>query len=93
MKQLTLRVDPDPLPVLRDPIYKGYAFTAKDSPAIVARSVLQHYTERRGMPREVHCHPSLQEIVEKEAGGVPVISSGRAQFVLLLGPIDLIREV
>ncbi len=87
-KQLTLTVHPDPLPKMRDPLYKAYAFTAKDKPADVARDVLAHYTRYRGRPREIHCHPSLLDIVEKEAGGVPVIASGRARYVLLLGPLE-----
>ena len=88
-RQLSLKVDPDPLPDrLRDPVYAGFAFTAKDRPADVAALVLETYRRRHNNrdPREVICHPSMQEIVAKEAGGIPVIASGRALRVLLLGP-------
>ncbi len=88
-KQLTLTVHPDPLPNMRDPLYKAYAFTPKDKPADIARHVLADYTEVRGRPREIHCHPEYLDIVEKEAGGVPVIASGRARYVLLLGPLEV----
>lgn len=91
-KQLTLTVDPptiSPFPErLRDPMYKGYAWSAKDRPAEVARDVLAHYTRQRGTPREIQCHASMVEIVEKEAGGVPVLGIGRAMRVLLLGPVE-----
>ncbi|TXH50936.1 MAG: hypothetical protein E6Q97_19480 [Desulfurellales bacterium] len=92
MKQLPLtaaRPTIAPFPTtLREPHYRGYVFGPKDAPAAVARDVVQRYTRERGRPREIQCHPSLVEVVEKEAGGIPVIGCGRALRVLLLGPIE-----
>jgi hypothetical protein len=89
-KQLTLAVDPDPLPTtLRDPIYAGYAWGPKDRPADVAVSVLEKYRRRTSRnPREVICHPSAADVIAAEVGGIPVIGTGRALRVLLLGPIE-----
>ena len=91
-KQLSLSVDPDPLPdLLRDPIYAGFAYGPKDRPADVAVQVLRTYRQRYRVrdPREVHFHPSVADVIAAEVGGIPVIASGRALRVLLLGPLEV----
>jgi hypothetical protein len=91
-KQLPLTPRPsiDPFPErLRDPVYLGFAFGPKDKPADIAVDVVRTFTTRKGYrPREIQCHPSVVEVIEKEVGGIPVIGCGRAVRVLLLGPLE-----
>lgn len=91
-RQLSLRVDPDPLPDrLRDPLYAGYAYGPKDRPADVAVAAIARYRQRNQNrdPREIHCHPSAADVIAAEVGGIPVIGTGRALRVLLLGPKEV----
>lgn len=74
---------------LRDPVYCGFAFGPKDQVGVIARDVVRLFTQRKGYPpHEIQCHPSAAESIEREAMGIPVIGIGRAQRVLLLGPVE-----
>lgn len=91
-KQLPLTPRPtiEPFPErLRDPVYCGFAYGPRDQVGVVARDVVRRFTQRKGYPpHEIQCHPSAVERIEREAMGIPVIGIGRAQRVLLLGPVE-----
>lgn len=87
-RQLTLRVDPDPLPDrLRDPVYAGFAYGPKDGALASCKHAIRIYSDRHGPPQQLICHPGYAEAVGAECEGIPVIADGRAKFVVLLGPL------
>ncbi len=40
-------------------------------------------------PRELHCHPSMVEVIGQEVMGVPVLGVGKALRVFLLVPQEV----
>lgn len=92
-KQLPLTARPaiEPFPTtLRDPVYRGVAFGTKDRPADIANAFVDTYIKRRKhAPRELHCHPSMVEVIGQEVMGVPVLGVGKALRVFLLVPQEV----
>ncbi len=90
-KQLTLRVDPDPLPDrLRDPVYLGFAFGPKDVPMESCQRAIARFVQRKGhQPRQIICHPIYADAIGTECMGIPVYGEGRARYVVLAGPQEV----
>jgi len=71
--------------------YRAITVTAKDekNPARRGHLALKTYTGTPKPPRWIICHRDDAAAIGAEIEGVPVIATGKAPGLFLLGPLDI----